>query len=196
MKTTNRPSGRATTLVLNSKKTNQGLSLADVGGGLTSSGRGGLGFSGSMKLSISAPNPIRPSLKASGLACTTRALQCVSSGWPAGDFDRHAQCCLNRHTHLKWRRSYEEKSTAGEIYGFGEMLCFVGSQTDGAKTQRHPETEAFKMSAFRRHVTPRGARGDAAATSFLRNSSVTDGGTGSKSCCLRGKKNFGTGSTS
>jgi hypothetical protein len=53
------------------------------------------------------------------------------------------------------------------------------------------------MSAFRRHGTPRGAReGDAAATSFLRKSSVTDGGTGSKSCCLKGKKNFGSGSTS
>jgi hypothetical protein len=114
-----------------------------------------------------------------------------------GDFDGHTKRCLNRHTDLKWRRSYEEKSAARKIYGFGEMLRFVGSQTDGAKAQRHSETKAFKMSAFRRHETPRGTReGDAAATSWLRKSRVTEGETGSKSCCLRGKKNFGSGSTS
>jgi len=77
-----------------------------------------------------------------------------------GDFDGHAECSLNRHAHLKGRRSHKEKSAARKIYRFGEMLAFVGSQTDGAKTQRHTKSEAFKMSAFRRHVTPHGAGGD------------------------------------
>jgi hypothetical protein len=64
-------------------KKNQIRGLGATGG--TPAGcaaRTGSVFFGSIYISISAPNPILPSLYASAFACTSRARQCVSSAFP------------------------------------------------------------------------------------------------------------------